>query len=105
MANIRNANTFYIDTAAADTAEGTTGNLAIKNIKVSNIIIHASGGAASVILKDVTTGDLKLEIGLANDNETLPLDFEDTPMLFPNGISPTTVTNATITCLLKESRS
>lgn len=101
MANVRNANTFYIDTAAADTNPDTTGNLS-GNYLVTGIFITASSASATIILKDVTTGDLKINLQEASSGETHYYDLSDNPMHFPNGISPSTVTNIITTMLVKK---
>lgn len=103
MANIRNANTYYIDTAAADHQPATTGNLAIKSIKVSYITMSSSG-VAEFNLRDVTTDANKINVKLDTANKTEYLDFSDKPLLFPNGIHPETVTNCKVTLVLQESQ-
>lgn len=104
MANVRNANTFYVDSAAADTDPGTTGNLAVKNIRLVALTISATGGNSDLILKDVTTGATKLDVREATNGETDYYDFSNAPIVFPNGIAPTTVSNVVATLIIQETR-
>jgi len=102
MANIRNSNTFYIDTAAADAVATTTGNLASKNIRVSYITLTATAATSELILRDVTTAANKISLKLDVDNISKSFDFSETPLVFPNGINPSTVTDCTATCVVQE---
>ena len=102
MANVRNSNTFYIDTAAANVTAATAGNLALRNVKVLYIMIAPTGSTADFVVKDVTTGALKFSVDLATQ-ETKVLDFSRRPIVFPNGISPSTVTNCRVTMVIEES--
>lgn len=104
MANIRNSNTFYIDTAAADAAVATTGNLAINNIKVTYITITSTAATSELDLRDVTTAANKINLKLTVDDESQCFDFSASPLVFPNGINPNTVTDCVATCVIKESR-
>lgn len=104
MANVRNANTFFVDTAAADAVATTTGNLAIQNIRVKHITLVSTSANAILSLRDVTTGINKLELRLASAGDTLVVDYENSQILFPNGINPNTVTNAKATIILEETR-
>lgn len=97
MANIRNSNTFYID--------GTAQTLDVKNIKVTHISLTATGANAVLVLKDVSTGNLKIDLRVATSGVTTVFPFETNPLVFPNGINPSTVTNAVATLMLQETRS
>lgn len=105
MANIRSANSFYVDTAASDAVASTTGNLAVSNIKVKHITMVSTASDAVLVLRDVTTGTNKLELRIKDANSTLVVDYEDVAILFPNGINPSTVTNTRATILVEETRS
>lgn len=96
MANVRSANTYHVD--------GTASTLDIKGIKVTHILVAVSTANAVLVLSDVTTGNKKLEIRLATDESTEFYDFSDNPIVFPNGINPSTVTNCVATLMLDESR-
>lgn len=104
MANVRNGNTFFIDTVAADTDPGTDENLAIKNIKVKAIFITATAATAILELKDVTTGAVKFNLREASTGETDYFDLTNLNVVFPNGISPSTVTNMQATLIIQETR-
>lgn len=92
MANIRNANTYYID--------GTASNLALKSVKVTHVIISASSATAILVLKDVTSGNIKFDGRVATSGESRTFDLSDNPIVFPNGIDPTTVTNCVATLVI-----
>jgi archaellum component FlaF (FlaF/FlaG flagellin family) len=95
MANVRNANTYYID---------ATGSLTIQNVRVTHVIYRSTNATNNVVIKDVTTGATKLNISTVAANETLFLDFSDNPIVFPNGIDVTTVTAATATLIGRETQ-
>lgn len=97
MANVRSSNTFLID--------GTTPTLAISNIKVSYIVLTATGANAILILSDVTTANKKIELRVATSGTTEYFDFSENPLVFPNGVNPSTVTNAVATLVIMEARS
>lgn len=96
MANVRNANTFYVD--------GTASDLEVKNIRVAYITVTSTAATASLILQDVTTTANKIRVDIASANETVELNFDENPIVFPNGIKPATVTNCVATLVLRESR-
>lgn len=106
MANVRNANTIFIDTASdsGNTSVGTTGNFDIPNIKITGIVITSTGANATLVLKDVKTGATKIRVSLATSTESKQFLFEVDPLVFPNGIAPTTLTNAEVTLIVKETR-
>jgi len=105
MANVRNANTFFIDTQAGSSAATDSNNLVEKNIRVTHVIGAATGANGQVVLKDVTTDDTKIDFRLANSGSQGVADFSDNPIVFPNGIAPTTINNITLTCIVRSSAS
>jgi hypothetical protein len=102
MANVRSANTYYIDTAAVNAGESTAGNLTSKNIRVLYVIITSTAAAASCILKDVSTDIFKAEFRVDTAHKTEYYDFNDHPMVFPNGIYPQTVNDCIVTLIVQE---
>lgn len=101
MANVRNANTFHIDTQYST----GTDELAVKNIKVTDVIVTATAAGGRVVLADSVTGAVKLDLRVVTDEESKHFRFHESPILFPNGIKPTVLTNALVTCVIQESRS
>ena len=95
MANVRNGNTYYVD---------STGNLDIKNIKVVCIYLTATAASGRIVLSDSTTGALKADVRVPTANDTKVFDCEHANMVFPNGITITTLTNAVVTLFLEESQ-
>lgn len=102
MANVRSANTFFIDTAAADAVATTTGNLAVNNIRVSHILITATAGTSELVLRDVTNGNNKIILKRDVDDRSELFDFSEFPLVFPNGINPSTVTDCVATCVIQQ---
>jgi hypothetical protein len=99
MANTRNANTFYIDTQYSVAAD----ELAVKNLKVSDVIITATAANGRIVLTD-SSGGTKVDLRVVTSGETQHFEFHESPLLFPNSIRPTTLSNAIVTCVIQESR-
>jgi len=100
MANTVNANTVYIDELSS-TTEIIVGS--DKNIKVRYITITATGATATIEFSDKTTGAVKGFFGVVTSGETRILDFEESPMVFPNGIDVTAISSAKVTLILDRS--
>lgn len=103
MANIRSSNTFFIDTAASDSGASTTGNLALKNVRLLYLVVNATGASPALTLRDVTTSAVKFTLTPANGPTTYYFDFSRKPAVFPNGINPHAVTNCNATLVIEES--
>lgn len=106
MANVRNGNTFYVDTASLGATAASF--VAEKNILVSQIIFTASAAGDSVVISDldpttsVSAGDLKTEVKSTLADDTLHIDLADANMLFPNGIWISSIdAGANLTLVLK----
>jgi len=98
MANVRNANSVFIDTAA------TLSDIEKRNIKISNIILTSiGGGVARLVLDDKTTGATKIDLRIPDGDESESYPF-DKPMVFPNGIVPATVAFCVATLIVEETR-
>lgn len=95
MANVRNANTYYIDTTTA---------IEVPGLKVAYVIVTATAASAILNLQDVTTTANKANLRVATSGATEVFDFSECPLFFPNGIIPSVVTNCVATCVLTESR-
>ena len=101
MANLRNSNTFYIDTEYSTSAD----DLAVKNIKLTGLVVSATAASAVVVLADAQTGSpKKLDVRVATDGESKELDLSERPIVFPNGIRALTLTNAVVSCTIEENR-
>lgn len=95
MANVRNGNTYYIDTDGEGLEE--------KNQAVVYIILTATGGAALLELGDNISGatyPIKVAIKAEADT-TKHLILNESAMIFPNGIYVKTATNCQATLLLR----
>lgn len=98
MANAVNSNTVYVD-STGDISIGTD-----KNIKVSYIVVTATGASAVLVLEDNQTTDVKkLDLRVATDGESKIFDFSSKPLVFPNGINVETLTNAIATLVIDRS--
>ena len=99
MANIRSGNSFYIDTQRASASD----DLLIKGIAVSTIVVTATAANGRLVLKDpATTPANKLDLRVATSGDSVLFDFNLIPVLFPNGLSATTLTNAVATVVFME---
>jgi hypothetical protein len=88
MANVRNANTFHINTVSSSTASSY---LDEKDVQVIGIIFQSTTAGNEIIICDLklgtaAAGDEKMHISTAANNETLFLRLADMPIRFPNGI-------------------
>lgn len=95
MANKRNANTYYIDKVFATNEE-----LVEKNLLVTDIIVAATAANAILELSD-SNGDKKILVDVATNGDSIHLPLR-TPIRFPTGIRPTTVTNCVATVIFEK---
>jgi hypothetical protein len=101
VANTRNGNSFYVDTEYT----GASDELAIKNIRVLGVVVTASASPGTLVLSDAQTSEpTKLDLRVATANSTAFFDFSECPITFPNGIRPTTLTDALATIIIEETR-
>ncbi len=95
MANIRNGNTYYIDTASV--------TLDVPMVRVKSITLTATNATNALILGD---GDnsypTKLSL-VGTNGVSLVFDYSLSPIYFANGIRVKTVTACTATVVLEES--
>ena len=93
MANVRSANSYYVD---------STGTLAVLGLSVYSILLTSNGGAGTLVLQDNATVPVtKLTLKVLNTESTL-IDFNLMPITFPNGIKVSTLTTALATIVFKE---
>lgn len=97
VANVRSANTFYIDTQSASSSD----DLVEKGLTVTHVIVTATSASAVLVLQDTTTTITKCDLRVATSGATQVFDFSDNPIIFPNGVKPSTRTNAVATLVLK----
>lgn len=97
MANTLNGNTWYIDTAHSTSAN----DLVRASVLVTYIIVTATSASAVLVLSDVQgTAPAKLELRVAAADTSQLFDFSYKPLLFPNGIQVTTLTNCKAMCII-----
>jgi hypothetical protein len=97
VANTRSGNVYFIDTQYATNEE-----LAVKNLRVVGILVTSSAAGAQLILGDSSTTKLDLKVPI--DEDTLYLDFSETPILFAVSIRPKTLTTCTAMVIIEETR-
>jgi len=96
MANVRNANTIYIDTASSA--------ISVPGLKISYVVLTPTSANAVLVLQDSATSANKVDLRAATSGVSVVFDFSETPLVFPNGIVASTLTNCTATCVITESR-
>jgi hypothetical protein len=100
LSNVRNGNTFFIDTQYSASSD----ELVIAGVRVPYIIVSSSATTNQVILSDSVTGINKIKFqnidNTGNAGDTRVFDFSENPILFPNGIRPTTLTKCVVTCVI-----
>jgi hypothetical protein len=102
VANKRNANTWYIDTAHATSADDLAGN----NLLVVGIFLTATAANGRVVLADAQgTPVTKLDLRVATSGASQYFDLSSAPVNFPNGISVSTLSNALATAIVKNTGS
>lgn len=98
MANVLNGNSFYVDTAFTNAAD----DLVRKQALVVYVVVTATAANGRIVLSDVGNNpDLKLDLRVPSANSTQPFVFVDNPVIFPNGIRISTLTNAVATIVLR----
>lgn len=97
MANVLNGNSFYVDTAYSTSAD----DLVRASVLVSYVIVTTTAANGVVLAGDVAgTSPSKLSLKLAANTSSQIFDFSRRPILFPNGIRVTTLTNCVVTFVL-----
>jgi len=97
MANIRNNNTYYVD---------STGTLAtnVKNAKIVYILFTTAAAGDELTLRDTDgSGALKLTIKHQTADNTHLFDFSANPLVFPNAIHVDTITAGAVATLVLKS--
>ena len=98
MANIRNGNTFYIDTQYSAASD----ELASKGIKVIGIFVTSTAAGGRVVLADSSIAT-KLDLRVTADEDTVYFDLSNNPIIFSTSLRPTTLSGALVTCVLSVS--
>ncbi len=90
MANTRSGNSHYVD---------STGVLETAAMKIAGVLVTATGANAVVAIADSAGTTAKLNLRVATSGECTHFDFALIPILFPNGVKVTTLTNAIATVI------
>jgi hypothetical protein len=104
MANVRNGNTFYIDSSSS---AGTAASfLSDKNIKVTGIIMFSGTATDTVKIYDKSAssdaaGSLKISLMSGTAKDAHQFRFADAPIVFPNGIWVTISGTPEVTLILQ----
>jgi hypothetical protein len=101
LANTRNGNTWYVDTQHSASSD----SLAVKGIRVLGVVVTATAANGRIVLSDEQgTPPTKLDLRVATSGDSKHFDFCESPVAFPNGIRPVTLTNAVVTVIIEEAR-
>lgn len=88
MANIRNSNSFYIDSTGALNTDANT--------RVFYIVITSTAAPGTITIADNQgTPVTKLSLAVDVADRSTIFDFSRKPLIFPNGINITAITNCT----------
>ncbi len=98
MANIRSANTWYIDSETSSSSD----DLVVSGIAVFSVLLTSTGGAATITLQDPATVPANKIVLNAKDGESFFLDVHNMAMTFPNGIRVYELDNGVATVIFKE---
>lgn len=102
MANVRNANTYHIDTASSGGPPATTNILDVNNVLVVYIMVTSSStGAVLELANNSSSQQTKIRIEISSANTTERYNFESAPIIFPNGIAIATLTNCEATLVVR----
>lgn len=88
MANVRSGNTHFVDSTGSLSQE--------KNLRIGQVILTATSANAVIVLSDHAGTTKKLELRVAASGESRSFELP-VPMIFPNGINVTTLTNCVAT--------
>jgi hypothetical protein len=98
MANVLSGNTFYIDSQHAAPSDA----LDRKQVIVTHIIVTSTASSGRIVLVDNNnSADIKLDLRLKDGGESKHFDFEESPVLFPNGIKVPVLANAIATLIIR----
>ena len=94
MANVLNGNSWYVDSAYTTSAD----DLIRPSTQVNYIVVTTTAANAILVMGDVQgTSSTKMELRVAASGASQLFDFSRKPLLFPNGIRITTLTNCKAT--------
>jgi hypothetical protein len=95
MANTKTGNVWYVDTAYSAATDDNT-----DNIVVGSVVLTTTAASGRIILKDPKTGAIKLDLKHPTDADSKHFDFSANPIICPNGLRASTLTNAVATIIL-----
>lgn len=93
----RIGNSIYVDQT------GTVTGSTERNSHVVYVVVTATAASGVLKLSDtvLTTSAIKVDLRVATSGASQVFDFSRSPMVFPNGINVSTLTNAVATIVLK----
>jgi hypothetical protein len=87
MANVSAGNSSYVDATGVLKSD--------KGTKVAYVVLTATAANAVLVLQDnAGTPVNKCNFKVATDGSSQTFDFSSNPIVFPNGVKASTVTNA-----------
>lgn len=99
MANVRAANTFYMDTQYSAAAD----ELATKSLRLIGFFMTATSANAICVLTDSGTKKFEYRLPTSGSSIFLPLMQMGSPITFSTSVRPTTLTNCTASAVIQES--
>jgi hypothetical protein len=97
MANVQIGNSWYIDTAYASAADDLA-----RRVSVYYIVVTATAAGAILVLSDPSSSSVKVELRVPTSGSSQVFRFDQLPLVFPNGVRVTTLTNAKATLIGEE---
>jgi hypothetical protein len=79
----------------------TDGTLFTGPIRVSYIIASGTANNASGDLVDPATGNILMHLSISSSESMQELDFDERPLVFPNGIATANMSNLVITIVYR----
>lgn len=100
MANVLNGNTFYIDSVHSSDSD----DLVRKQALIAYIAVTATGANGRIVLTDVgAPSDIKLDLRVEVSGHTELFRFDEVPVIFPNGVRVSVLSNAVATLVIRNS--
>lgn len=106
MANVRNGNTFYVDTSSDS---GTAASyIDEKNVKLVGLFADVNATTDTITISDksasaASAGSTKLYVDFATAKEVHYFSLADNPIVFPNGVWVTLTGSPKLTLILQGS--
>ena len=92
MANVRSANSWFVDSTTSSSADDLT-----SPVVLTAVYLTATSANSVLVLSDPTTGATRINLREPTAGTTRHFRMDAAPLSFPNGIRVSTLTNAVAT--------